>query len=229
MEYKTTLLVPYRNRKEHMDYFLTHSWPLLQAGMERVRLVVIEQQPGKLFNRGKLLNVGFKEFKNTDFFITQDVDVNPLESALPLYNLEPGNKEVTGIYSSPCQSLGGIVKIRREAVQKLNGFPNTYWGWGVEDRAFYNRALYFRYTPKFHIFSKSEEAKEYFNVFDNVHDRIRDNLFHRRTDYEYNTFQNLMNSQKERHILSDGLNTIEYRIIERKHIQENVEWITVQI
>jgi hypothetical protein len=229
MGYKNTILIPYRNRKEHIDYFLTHSWPRLHAGMERVRLVVIEQQPGKLFNRGKLLNVGFKELKDTDFFITQDVDVNPLESALPLYNLEPGNKEITGIYSSPCKTLGGIVKITSEAVQELNGFPNTYWGWGVEDRAFYNRALHFGYAPKFHIFSKSEKAKEYFNIFDNVNDRIQDNLFQSKTDYEYTKFKNLRNSEKESHILSDGLNTIDYTITERKYIQENVEWITVRI
>lgn len=48
--------------------------------------MVIEQNEGKLFNRGAILNIGFKEYENkSKYFITHDVDINPsIEVITPL-------------------------------------------------------------------------------------------------------------------------------------------------
>jgi hypothetical protein len=226
----TYVFIPYRNRKEQLDYFLTHSWPLLRANIPNVRLVVLEQEGNKLFNRGKLLNVGCKEFgEDMDFIMTQDVDVNPTDSAIALYNAIPAEKEILGLYSSPYKTLGGVIKLRKKDMETINGFPNLYWGWGVEDRALYNRAIHFDYAIKFHIFSRTVEAKTYFTVFDTSNDRVQDSLFQAKTDFEYTTFQTYSKEAQATRILADGINTLSYTIVERKELQEGVEWLLVQL
>ena len=51
--------------------------------------VVVEQEEGTLFNRGKLLNVGFAERPDASYFFTHDVDINPLEHTIQnIYNKE---------------------------------------------------------------------------------------------------------------------------------------------
>ena len=60
---KNIILIPYRNRKKHLEYFLKSSAPLLKK-YTRFKILIIQQTPGKLFNNGKLLNVGFLYCKN---------------------------------------------------------------------------------------------------------------------------------------------------------------------
>ena len=45
------LIIPYRNRKPHLDYFLQNTLPLLNKNMEKVEVIVVEQGEGTLFNR----------------------------------------------------------------------------------------------------------------------------------------------------------------------------------
>jgi hypothetical protein len=228
--YENIILIPYRNRKEHLDYFLEKSLPLIKNNLSNTKLVIIEQEEGKLFNRGKILNVGFKEYLNkTEYFITHDVDVNPKIQALDLYKLQKKTNHIVGIYSSPCSTLGGIMKIQSETIKNINGFPNYYWGWGVEDKTLYNRAKYYNCNISYNIFSNSNNVKDFFYVFNDINDRKKDNLFSNKTIFEYNIFQKLPIDKQLQHIMSSGLNNLEYTILERKHIQENVEWIKVSI
>ncbi len=68
--YENVILIPYRNRKEHLTYFLEHSWILIKEHLPNSKLVIIEQDEGNLFNRGKVLNVGFKEYLDkTNYFL----------------------------------------------------------------------------------------------------------------------------------------------------------------
>lgn len=228
--YENIILIPYRNRKEHIDYFLKHSWKLIKDNLQNAKLVIIEQEEGKLFNRGKLLNIGFNEYLDkTDYFFTHDVDVNPNREAINLYNKIPNNNEIIGIYCSACKTLGCIIKIKNEDIKKINGFPNNFWGWGVEDRALYNRAKYYGYNILFNIISHTSEAKKYFHIFDNINDRKKDNNFQIKTHIEYNIFHTLPNDKKNTHIMSSGLNNLEYTILGKKEIEEDVEWIKVSI
>jgi len=224
------ILIPYRNRKEHLDYFLQNSWPLLKQNLPNSKLSIIEQEEGKLFNRGKILNVGFKEYMDkTNYFITHDVDVNPYEKTIHLYKIVPNNNEVVGIFSSPCMTLGGIIKISNEIIKKINGFPNNYWGWGVEDRALYNRAKHFGMNIHYNIFSNSKEATSMFNRFNNIDDRKRDNNFSQRTHFEYSMFHEINREEQYNHIMRSGLNNLEYTILERINLQDDVEIIKVSI
>jgi hypothetical protein len=228
--YSNIILIPYRNRKSHLDYFLEHSWKLIKDNLPNSKLVIIEQEEGKLFNRGKVLNVGFKEYLDkTEYFITHDVDVNPLESVLHLYKLEPTNDEIIGIYTSPYITLGGIIKLSNTSINVLNGFPNNYWGWGVEDKVLYNRAIYFNKNIKFNILSRSKDVEKFFKVFNDVNDRHKDNTIHTRTQFEYDIFKKLSKEKQLNHITSSGLNNLEYTILERRNIDTDIEIIKVSI
>jgi len=226
----TVILIPYRNRKNHLEHFLNNSWLLLKQHLPNSKLVILEQEEGKLFNRGKLLNVGFKEYADkTEYFITHDVDLNPLESAIHLYKMKPTNNEIIGIYSSPVITLGGIIKISNHVIQRINGFPNNYWGWGVEDRALYNRAMHFDMNIRFNVFQNTSDAKLMFKIFDDVNDRTQDNNFSERTNFEYGKFDNLSKNQQYTHIMNSGLNNLEYTVLHRKNLQDDVELIKLAI
>ncbi len=59
--HKSVLLVPYRDRPEHLEKFLLLLHPFLQAQKLNYAVVVVEQEGGAQFNRAKLFNVGFSE------------------------------------------------------------------------------------------------------------------------------------------------------------------------
>src|SRR5690606_18509873 len=90
--------------------------------------------------RGKLLNIGFVLAKREGFnsFIFHDVDLLPTDAIRQWYVQTPRKGSVAHIarcwnrYSGRTY-LGGIVGFCREDFEALDGFPNTYWGWGGED------------------------------------------------------------------------------------------------
>jgi hypothetical protein len=58
--------------------FLHHIHPILQRQQVTYQIFVIQQSKEDLFNRGALMNVGFKEslkFDNFDCYVFHDVDL----------------------------------------------------------------------------------------------------------------------------------------------------------
>ena len=109
--FQNIIIIPYRDRESHIDYFIKNSVPLIEKYMPRTKIVVIEQEEGKLFNRGSLLNIGFSLYKNkTVYFITHDVDINPTEKFITeKYNIKLLNNNIQGLFTSVCNTLGGIM------------------------------------------------------------------------------------------------------------------------
>lgn len=229
--YKNIILIPYRNREEHLKYFIDNTVPLIKEIMSDTKVIVVEQTEGKLFNRGKVLNVGFKEYMDkTEYFITHDVDINPTQKCLEsYYNLQPDNNNIIGIYTSACNTLGGIIKLTNTCINQINGFPNNFWGWGIEDKALQNRALFYKIKKEVKLLNNKKHP-EYYHIFNNINDRVKNNkTFYKYTHEQYNLFNNKSNEEKKKEILSSGLNTIEYKIIERKQLHDIVELIKVEI
>ena len=48
--YENIIAIPYRNRVEHLDYFIKNTVPLVQEYLPNTKVVVVEQSEGKLFN-----------------------------------------------------------------------------------------------------------------------------------------------------------------------------------
>ena len=71
-------------------------------------------------------------------FIFHDVDLLPSPELLPSYTTPaPPNPihiaRVWSRYSNNAKYFGGIVSFSGDSFEKLNGFPNNFWGWGGED------------------------------------------------------------------------------------------------
>jgi hypothetical protein len=63
--YDNVIIIPYRAREPHIKYYLENTVPLLRKHMPNSKVIVVEQDwNNKLFNRGKLINIGVKEYEN---------------------------------------------------------------------------------------------------------------------------------------------------------------------
>ena len=90
--HKLGVVVPYRNRYEHLEEFKTTMVEYLESKNIDFEIIVVEQDDSKLFNRGMLLNIGFKYAKDMgcDYVVFHDVDMLPVNvdysySDIPLH------------------------------------------------------------------------------------------------------------------------------------------------
>ncbi|CAL4065726.1 unnamed protein product, partial [Meganyctiphanes norvegica] len=112
------------------------------------RVIVVEQTGDALFNRGKLLNIGYIEAlkidNKIDCFIFHDVDLLP-QNSLNIYACTHQPRHMYSAidifrYHLPYSRLfGGAVAMQSIHFNAINGFSNSFFGWGGEDDDFYNR------------------------------------------------------------------------------------------
>lgn len=141
------ILIPYRNREEHLKIFLYNIHPFLQKQNIHYRIYVIEQSDPLNFNRGKLFNIGYVEaLKDHTYpcFILHDVDLLPQNYnniyACTRYPRHMSSSIDKFRYQVPFdRNFGGVVAILSEQYRQVNGFANTFYGWGGEDDDFFNR------------------------------------------------------------------------------------------
>ena len=134
--HKLGIIVPYRDREQQLKRFLSHMKDYIKD--IDYEIFIIEQLDDKPFNRGKLLNVGYKYAldKGCDYFVFHDVDMLPEEvdysySDKPLHlatHLQEHDYETTFF-----DYFGGVTMFNKEDFKTINGFSNEYWGWGFED------------------------------------------------------------------------------------------------
>ncbi|KAM9294597.1 beta-1,4-galactosyltransferase 3-like [Gastrophryne carolinensis] len=147
---KTAIVIPYRNREHHLKYLLYHLHPFMQRQQLNYAIYVINQAGNTTFNRGKLMNIGFREAmkdEDWDCIFFHDVDLIP-EDDRNLYtcNIFSPKHESVAIdkfgYILPFENLfGGVTALTPEQYVKVNGFPNNFWGWGGEDDDLRTRVL----------------------------------------------------------------------------------------
>jgi hypothetical protein len=229
--YENIIAISFRNRDEHLEYFIKNTVPLIEQHLPNSKVVVIEQNEGKLFNRGALLNVAFKEYENkTKYFFTHDVDINPTKKCIEEHYIKDvTEEEVLGILTSPCSTLAPIVKIKNSVIHKINGFPNDIWGWGTEDKALQNRSEYYNINKRITFINNNKSLiNDYFICFNDVNDRETKHISHN-TNKHYTVFNTLNSEQKLQEIMSSGINNVKYTILERKMIHDMVELIKVEI
>ncbi|XP_067245955.1 beta-1,4-galactosyltransferase 1 isoform X2 [Chanodichthys erythropterus] len=144
---KVAMIIPFRNRDEHLKYWLYYLHPILQRQQLDYGVYVINQGGEETFNRAKLLNIGYAEaLKEYDYdcFVFSDVDLIPMDDRnfYKCYN-QPRHLSVSmdkfGFRLPYNQYFGGVSSLSKEQFLKINGFPNNYWGWGGEDDDIYNR------------------------------------------------------------------------------------------
>lgn len=134
---KLGVIVPYRHRESQLPEFIDRITEHLNKQEIPHEIIIVEQDDGKQFNRGMLLNIGFKQSKQMrcDYVVFHDVDMLPLDvdysySDVPLHlatNFEGEKKVVFDEY------FGGVTMFPSKLFEKIDGYSNKYWGWGYED------------------------------------------------------------------------------------------------
>jgi glycosyltransferase involved in cell wall biosynthesis len=136
---KLSVVVPFRNRQEHLKKFVPHLKKFLESKNIDANIFIIEQNDTKPFNRGKLLNIGFTESKEEhNYFCFHDIDLLPVNDDCD-YSYFDGVCKLSYYVSQfnfmprPSSELGGVTMFSKESYIRVNGYSNDYWGWGVED------------------------------------------------------------------------------------------------
>ncbi|EDW02073.1 beta-1,4-N-acetylgalactosaminyltransferase bre-4 [Drosophila grimshawi] len=146
-QYHVAIVVPFRDRYAHLSVFLRNIHPFLMKQRIAYRIFIIEQTNGKPFNRAAMMNIGYLEalkLYQWDCFIFHDVDLLPLDER-NLYNCprQPRHMSVaidTLNFKLPYRSIfGGVSAMTRQQFQAVNGFSNSFFGWGGEDDDMSNR------------------------------------------------------------------------------------------
>jgi len=132
---KLGVIVPYRKRPTHLRKFQESIKEYLKD--YDYELIIVEQADDLPFNRGKLLNIGFKTAirKQCDYVVFHDVDMLPRDvdyshSDVPLHlatDFINSKREIFKTY------FGGVTMFPIESFKRINGYSNEYWGWGFED------------------------------------------------------------------------------------------------
>lgn len=138
MDKKLGIIVPYRDRYEHLLSFKKIIIPYLNDRGIDFELIVIEQDDEKPFNRGKLLNVGFIYAKKVkcNYVVFHDIDMIPFDvdysySDVPLQMATNFIGETERVVFD--EYFGGVTMFPIEMFELINGYSNDYWGWGYED------------------------------------------------------------------------------------------------
>lgn len=126
------VVVPYRRRPHHLNTFLPNISRYLSGQGIDYKIIVVDQDDSKDFNRGMLCNIGFQEAEKNAcrYVVFHDVDMIPINvdytySTYPVHLIS--NDLPFETY------FGGITLFPSNVFKKINGFSNFYWGWGFED------------------------------------------------------------------------------------------------
>jgi len=161
---RLNVVVPYRDREAHLRKFVPH----LRAYFARdkvdreipYRVLIIEQEKGLPFNRGALKNIGFVLGReHSDYTAFHDVDYLPIwadytfvDALTPIvwYGAEerpivPGQPRV--LRENMSMFFGAVVLASNELFALVDGFANSYWGWGPEDLDLAHRFMAKKIAP----------------------------------------------------------------------------------
>jgi hypothetical protein len=168
---KLSVVVPYRDRPEHLAEFAPALHEYLTNEGISFEITIVNQVDDLLFNRAKLLNVGFLEtYQDSDYTAFHDVDMLPTKPNAGYHYTETGRQ----VHCPTEYSMGGISIVNNEVNWKLNGWANSYWGWGGEDRnychRFDNKDIPLEESKGFR---KWAWGKEHFRELDGYHDPKR--------------------------------------------------------
>lgn len=148
------VIVPYRDRAEHLTEFLqafaTHALMHPDKVPSHGAIKIIEQAPGGEFNRGMIKNIGYALSGVFDHICFHDVDYCPIRADYrppsPGFWVHVAYKAAERVIDPRGLDLshderftGGVVIFGRKEFDRVNGYSNSYWGWGAEDVDLRNR------------------------------------------------------------------------------------------
>lgn len=128
-----TIIVPYRDRKSHLDQFIPH----MNNWVPDANILIVEQADDKPFNRARLLNIGFlnSETYTIPFYCFHDVDLLPIDVN---YDCEYGVIQKVSSDIQKVDYLGGVTMIDHQTFVKSGGYHNDYFSRAEDNEFFFN-------------------------------------------------------------------------------------------
>ena len=215
---KLGVIVPYRKRPGHLRKFRQSIESYLKD--QDYELIVVEQADDLPFNRGKLLNIGFEYAvrKQCDYVVFHDVDMLPIDvdysySDVPIHlanGFTNSDREIFDTY------FGGVTLFPVDLFKKVNGYSNSYWGWGFED-------------------TDMKKRLDTNNIKVDYRDGFYQPLIHDNLGYDMNEEKQVVpseyhiNNQKtfnenwnnNENYLKDGINSFKFEILSNQEIYTN--------
>jgi predicted glycosyltransferase involved in capsule biosynthesis len=223
MSEKLAIIVPYRDRKEHLRRFLPEMRSCDFLDGIDYEILIVEQEDGKPFNRGKLLNIGAVYCHTASYYCFHDVDMLPLISD---YSFVPnpthlaGEAEQFGFKLPYDGYFGGVTLFDKHSFIKVNGYSNDYWGWGAEDDDVMFRCV----ARGVKVSRKNGRYKSLSHERNIAQDLYSENL------KKFFGFKNDLNSEViNRKIDLDGLTTLEYEVLEERSLSKKATLIREKI
>ena len=138
---KIGVIIPYRDRFVHLAILLRNLHLILQKQLIEYRIFVTEQFGNSTtpFNKGRIMNAAFLEalkiYPKIQCFVFHDVDLI-LEDDRNMYTCpqHPRHMSVAidkfGYHLPYSYLIGGVFLLKTEHFKIMNGYSNSYWGWG---------------------------------------------------------------------------------------------------
>jgi len=198
---KIAIIIPHRHRESHLRLIVPRLNKLMKKGTKNYRIFVVHQQTENLFNKAVLINAGVKQAQKLgyDCFIIHDVDMLP--DTNNDYHCNYDNIRHIGAlvdkynHKMHYQGLvGGVLAFTYDQFRSVNGYSNSYAGWGGEDDDMFIRIVHSCHSLSHDIY---EEAK--FSMI--VHDSDSGNV------KNPDVYLQLMNAGKNMRI--DGLSSVD--------------------
>lgn len=207
---RLTVLIPYRDRAEHLNALLPMLKKVLEQQVPQHQILVVEQTEGKPFNRGKLFNAGVDYIKDeSDYFITHDVDMLPIDAnyrcpSVPLRLVKKFEATWRPHEVMKSTYFGGVVAINKDDYIKANGYGNEFWGWGKEDDEFFLRMVLQGIVPY-------EDIQGLYREFENPEHQYQETTLSAHAKANKKVRKQLLRGM--RNIEEDGLNTVQYNLV----------------
>lgn len=137
------IIVPYKNRKDFLDIFIDYVPKYLEQynGIKDYNIVISEQLDDIGFNRGLSVNAGIAyciKYLQCDYVVGHNVDM------IPVKNIDYSYKNC---FIGWFLDAGGF-NCSLDDFIKINGYCNTYYGWGTEDTDLLDRAGFYNLDIK---------------------------------------------------------------------------------
>jgi len=138
MNYQT-IIVPYRNRPQHLTAFLAHMRayiPSISPTIPDINICIVEQSDVRLFNRARLLNIGALECPSA-YYIMHDIDMLPIDC----HYTPSMHAEIIQFAASKIQLkdyLGGVTMFSHPVFWKSGGYNNDYFHRAEDNEMMFN-------------------------------------------------------------------------------------------
>ena len=218
-----------RNKQREAYIHLMNS--LLKPYGCKFKIYIIEQDDdGHSFNIGKLKNIGYHiASKNNKYshYIFSDIDIVPDYDLIKYFFTIPNNKPITlatrGTRYKAKIFMGTLLSFTDKTFEKINGYPNNFWGWGGEDDSLIIRlnksGINGVLVPSDGAVIDFEEKNGSTIKFENK----KINLVKEELKYE-KLFADYNNGWK-----NNGLSNLEYKILNETNINDNTIQIKVDL